>query len=78
MSTELFTQGKNIVRMGVEPLKIEIANFISGVEFEDAYKEKVISIINGIEVSLISLRHLKINKEASGRYKDLNDLENLP
>lgn len=77
-SAELFTMEKSIVRMGVEPLKIKIANFISGVEFEDAYEERIIGLIDEIEVSLISLRHLKINKKASGRYKDLNDLENLP
>ena len=29
-------------------------------------------------VNLISLAHLKQNKLASGRYKDLNDLEHLP
>ena len=33
---------------------------------------------HGIEVKLISLKHLKINKKASGKHKDLNDLENLP
>jgi len=78
LSEELFTQEKSIVRIGVEPIKIEIANFISGVEFEEAYKDRIIGVINEIEVSLISLHHLKINKKASGRYKDLNDLENLP
>lgn len=30
-----------------------------------------------MEFRYISLHHLKINKKASGRYKDLNDLENL-
>lgn len=30
-----------------------------------------------VEVNLISLDHLKVNKKASGRYKDLDDLENL-
>jgi predicted nucleotidyltransferase len=78
LSAELFTQEKSIVRMGVEPMKIEIANFISGVEFEEAYNDKIIGVIDGVEISLISLHHLKINKKASGRYKDLNDLENLP
>ncbi len=77
-STELFMQEKSIVRMGVEPLKIEIANFISGIEFEEAYQDKVIGLIDEIEMSIISLEHLKINKKASGRYKDLNDLEHLP
>jgi predicted nucleotidyltransferase len=78
LSTEIFTAERSIVRMGVEPMKIEIANFISGVEFEEAYNDRVVGKISGLEITLISLRHLKINKKASGRYKDLNDLENLP
>ncbi len=35
-------------------------------------------MLDEVEVKLISLNHLKINKKASGRHKDLNDLENLP
>jgi hypothetical protein len=38
----------------------------------------VVDELDGVEVNLISLKHLKINKRASGRHKDLNDLENLP
>ena len=78
LSTEIFLQEKSLVRMGVEPMKIEITNFISGVDFEDAYQDKFIGVIDGVEVSLISLHYLKINKQASGRHKDLNDLENFP
>lgn len=78
LSAGIFTKEKSIIRMGVEPLKIEIANFISGIEFEEAYQDKVIGEIDEIKLNVISLRHLKINKKASGRYKDLNDLENLP
>jgi len=78
LSFETFTQEKSIVRMGVEPGKIEIANFISGVEFEEAYRDKIIGMIDEVQIDLISLHHLKINKKASSRYKDLNDLENLP
>ena len=78
LSVEIFMQEKSIVRMGVEPMKIEIANFISGVNFEEAYKDRIIGVIDEVEISLISLRYLKINKKSSGRYKDLNDLENLP
>jgi predicted nucleotidyltransferase len=78
LSDEIFTSEKSLVRMGVEPMKIEITNFISGVAFEDAYRDKNTGVIDGVEISLISLHHLKINKKASGRYKDLNDLEHLP
>jgi hypothetical protein len=78
LTVETFTQEKSLVRMGVEPVKIEIANFISGVEFEEAYQDKVVGVIDEVQIDLISLHYLKINKKASGRYKDLNDLENLP
>ena len=78
LSEKLFTSEKSIVRMGVEPMKVEIVNFISGIEFENAYENRVIGLIDKTEISIISLKDLKINKKASGRYKDLNDLENLP
>lgn len=63
--------------MGVPPLRIEILTTISGVMFAECYAQREIRDIDGIEVSLISLKDLKTNKKASGRYKDLNDLENL-
>lgn len=78
LTVETFMQEKSLVRMGVEPVKIEVANFISGVEFEEAYQDKVVVVIDEVQIDLISLHYLKINKKASGRYKDLNDLENLP
>ncbi len=78
LTAGLFLQEKNIVRMGVPPMRLEIVTTISGVKFEECYSERVTDIMDGIEVSLISLRHLKINKKASGRHKDLNELEYLP
>jgi hypothetical protein len=78
LSTELFLIEKQIVRMGIPPVKLEITTSISGVEFEECYEDRVSDTLDGVEVNLISLKHLKINKKASGRYKDLNDLENLP
>ncbi|MGL5033222.1 MAG: hypothetical protein ACRC6M_05405, partial [Microcystaceae cyanobacterium] len=66
-----------IIRMGVPPLRLEILTTISGVIFLDCYAEKLTVEIDKVEVNLISLHHLKLNKKASGRFKDLNDLENL-
>lgn len=78
LSAELFMLEKSIVRMGVPPFKLEIITFIDGVEFEKCFSEKTTAEIDGVEVNLISLENLKTNKKASGRLKDLNDLENLP
>lgn len=64
--------------MGIPPFRLEVSNFIDGVEFDECFAGKEFVNLDGISVKLISLYHLKINKKASGRFKDLNDLENLP
>ncbi|WP_330203556.1 hypothetical protein [Cyanobacterium sp. Dongsha4] len=78
LSPELFLQENKIIRMGVPPLRLEILTTISGVTFTDCFAERLVTKIDDIDVNLISLKHLKLNKQASGRFKDLNDLENLP
>jgi len=78
LSPELFLKENQIIRMGVPPLRLEITTHISGVEFNDCYQSRVVDMVDGVEINLISLENLKTNKKASGRYKDLNDLENLP
>jgi len=78
LSPQLFLKDKSIIRMGVPPMKIEIVTTISGVTFEECYSYRVNDAIDGAEVCLIGLNHLKINKKASGRHKDLDDLDHLP
>ena len=78
LSEKLFLKEKNIVRMGIAPMRIEILTTISGVDFEECFQHRIVDEIDGIEVNIISLNHLKINKKASGRHKDLDDYENLP
>jgi predicted nucleotidyltransferase len=77
LSIELFTDPNSVVAMGVAPVKVELLNFASGLEFEKAYENRATGNLGGIEISLISLEDLKINKKASGRHKDLDDLEHL-
>ena len=78
LSEELFLKKNSIVRMGLPPMRIEILTTISGVDFEECFQQKVVDEIDGVEVSIIGLKQLKVNKKASGRHKDLDDFENLP
>ncbi len=78
LSPELFLKEWQIIRLGVPPVRIELATTVSGVNFNECYTERVVDILDGVKVNLISLNHLKINKKASGRHQDLADLENLP
>jgi hypothetical protein len=77
LSPELFLKEGQIVRMGVQPMRIEIMTSATGVNFEECYKTRVVDELDGVEANIIDLKHLKINKKAIGRYKDLDDLDNL-
>ena len=51
---------------------------LDGVAFADCYSARITTEIDGEVVQLISRHHLRMNKQASGRHKDLDDLEHLP
>jgi len=77
LKPELFLQKPKIIRMGFPPMRLEITTSISGVEFDECYRTRITDKLDGVEVSLIDLEHLKQNRKASGRTKDIADLENL-
>jgi hypothetical protein len=77
LTPDLFLMPNNVVRMGLPPVRIEILTSISGVEFDACYAERQMIQIGELLVPVISLPRLRENKAASGRAKDLADLENL-
>jgi predicted nucleotidyltransferase len=77
LSPELFTRPKSLVRLGQEPVKLELMNSISGVDFAGCYRSRVVAEIDGVAVSFINLPELLVNKRATGRLKDQADAEEL-
>lgn len=77
LSEELFMKGKQVVRMGVEPVKIEILNYLDGPGFAAAYERRKTISVEDIKVDVIALEDLYANKAAVGRSQDLADIENL-
>jgi hypothetical protein len=77
VSPDLLSQEDRIFRMGLPPIRIELWTSISGVQFDKCYPSRVTDFLDDIEVTIINLEHLKANKKAAGRHKDLDDLENL-
>lgn len=78
VTPDLFLGEKAIIRMGVPPVRIDITNFIHGVEFAACHPSRVRASIDEVDVHVIGLADLKANKRASGRPKDQDDLQNLP
>lgn len=73
----LFNENMTVFSFGRAPVSIEILKEISGLSFEEVYANAIDTEIEEIPVKVIQLKDLIKNKKASGRAKDLNDLENL-
>ncbi|CAN5773183.1 nucleotidyl transferase AbiEii/AbiGii toxin family protein [soil metagenome] len=67
-----------VFQIGVPPSRIDILTGISGVGFDDAWERRMDIAIGTLTVATIGRLDFIKNKRASGRPKDLLDLELLP
>ncbi|MGH8584072.1 MAG: nucleotidyltransferase [Gammaproteobacteria bacterium] len=73
----LFLRPKSLIRLGHEPVKLELMNDISGISFRECYRHRVLAMVDGLQLPFIALDQLLINKRATGRTKDRADAEEL-
>ena len=59
------------------PRRIDLITGASGLKFEEADAHAVTVEIEGLQIRVLSLADLIVNKRASGRTKDLADVEAL-
>jgi predicted nucleotidyltransferase len=74
---EHFKEIGRVFRMGRSPIRIEIINQASGIDFKSCYARRQTITVDGTPITLISQNDLVTNKAASGRDKDRADLKNL-
>ena len=77
IALEDLSSENRVIQLGVEPNRIDLMTSISGVSFEEAWRSRVPGAIDGIEVNFIGREALIRNKRATGRPKDLIDVEAL-
>jgi len=70
-----FLEAGLITQIGYPPLRIDILNEIDGVNFDEAYKDKLVIDIDGLQINYIGLNDLIKNKTASGRSQDITDIK---
>ena len=73
----LDTQNYDVYSFGRPPVCIEILTKVTGLNFLETYSNSKLVNFGGTEVQMIDIRDLKITKQATGRHKDLDDLEHL-
>jgi len=66
-----------IFQIGVAPRRIDILTSVDGLKFDEAFANSESIEIEGISVHILSISDLIKNKSATGRTKDLADVETL-
>ncbi len=74
LSEEDFISPEMIVQLGVEPCRIDILTRIAGVEFTQAWMNKLSVTIDDLEIFVLSKADMLTNKLAAGRDKDQSDI----
>lgn len=74
---EDFMEEGNVIQMGYPPFRIDILTQADGVEFAQCYRNRTIIEHEGMLISILSIQDLRKNKAATGRPKDMDDLQNL-
>ena len=76
LPADVFDTG-NIVKFGVEPVRIDLLNEIDGVSFEEAYSNSVEGEYGDVRTRYIGLAELIQNKRSSDRPQDTVDVQAL-
>ncbi len=67
----------DVFSFGRPPVCIDLVNKLKGVDFQEAWENRLSAGIQDINISIISKELLIQAKRAAGRHKDLDDIEHL-
>lgn len=79
MTEDNFLHNPNldVFTFGRQPVAIDIMTSIKGATFDELYLKAIQIEVDDMLVKTIHVNDLILVKKASGRYKDLDDLENI-
>jgi predicted nucleotidyltransferase len=67
----------DVFGIGVQPVKIEVMTNVKGLLFDETYAMAQTYEEDGLQIKFIHINHLIQAKKASGRFRDLDDIEQL-
>jgi hypothetical protein len=73
-----FVRPNHVVQLGYPPNRIDLLTGVTGLEFEECWRDRQTVEFEDTTIHFLSLEHLKRNKRLVARKKDELDLENLP
>ncbi|MEX2478627.1 MAG: DUF6036 family nucleotidyltransferase [Gracilimonas sp.] len=72
-----FVKPDQVIQIGYPPLRIDILTSITGVDFDEAWKNRVEGKYDQQKAIFIGKSDLVKNKKATGRKSDLDDIDKL-
>jgi len=72
-----FWKPRQIIQLGYQPMRIDIVTTVSGLEFEDAWANRVTGKYGDVDCFFISKEDLIKKKQTSGRPQDIADIKFL-
>jgi hypothetical protein len=77
LRTEDFTTPGQVIQLGRVPVRVDLLTSITGVTWEEADAGKVSGQLSGVPLFFLGREQYVANKRATGRHRDLADLEAL-
>jgi len=77
LSKEDLLRPDMVVQIGLPPRRIDLLTDLSGVTFADAWADRMVHRLHAFDVPFLGRTAFLQNKRASGRFKDLADIEAL-
>lgn len=77
LTTEDFTRPDAVVQLGHPPQRVDLLTGVDGLTFEEAWPRRIETTLDGVRVCFVGREDLLRNKRASGRPRDLADLDLL-
>lgn len=77
LTTEDFAHPDSVVQLGAPPVRVDLMSSLTGVTWQEAFSGKAMGTYGGVPASFIGREQLVANKRATGRKRDMADVEAL-
>ena len=77
LTADDLSRKETVFQIGLPPLRIDVITDIDGVEFAEAWSDRLETSFGGVRAFVISRHHLITNKKTAGRMQDLADVQQL-
>jgi len=77
LTVDDLSRKETIFQMGMPPIRIDVITNIDGVDFTEAWPDRLQILFAGVPAFVISRDHLITNKKTAARLQDLADVQLL-